>query len=183
MKNVPNIGGIHLLSGHLHGCEGKGGEGREPPASRGDSSAGGWHVTAVTVLKGGWAGDLLRPLIQLRHTAPCQTQQLDSSHSEDSIDLLSGGPVALPYNPAPWNHHHHAPTYTRHPSCYPALLPTSLFKWLVKSGYGIQVGRERRRSMGLCAKYSHSWRGRACSILGAAVCPAPSPSATLTVLG
>lgn len=43
------------------------------------------------------------PLIQLRHTAPCQTQQLDSSHSEDSIDLLSGGPVALPHNPALFN--------------------------------------------------------------------------------
>lgn len=50
-------------------------------------------------VRGGKAGDLLRPLIQLRHTAPCQTQQLDSSHSEDSIDLLSGGPVALPHNP------------------------------------------------------------------------------------
>lgn len=38
-----------------------------PLASWGDSSVGGWHVTAVTVL---WGGDLLRPLIQLRHTAP-----------------------------------------------------------------------------------------------------------------
>lgn len=130
MKNVPNIGGIHLLSGHLHGCEGKG-RGRDPLASWGDSSAGGWHVTAVTVLNGGrGAGDLLRPLIQLRHTAPCQTQQLDSSHSEDSIDLLSGGPVALPYNPAPLN-----TAITPLLSALPETTPVQL-------GYGIQVRRE-----------------------------------------
>lgn len=60
MKNVPNISCIHLLSGHLHGGEGRGG-GRGAPTSWGDSSAGGWHVTAVTELEGGWAGDLLRP--------------------------------------------------------------------------------------------------------------------------
>ena len=83
---------------------------------------------------GGGAGDLLRPLIQLRHTAPCQTQQLDSSHSEDSIDLLSGGPVALPYNPAPLN--------TAITPLLSALPENHPLKWLVKSGYGIQVRRE-----------------------------------------
>lgn len=50
------------------------GEKGGPSASWGDSSVGGWHVTAVTVLGAGGgcrqAGDLLRPLIQLRHTAP-----------------------------------------------------------------------------------------------------------------
>ena len=125
---------------------GERGRGREPLASWGDSSAGGWHVTAVTVLKGGWDGDLLRPLIQLRHTAPCQTQQLDSSHSEDGIDLLSGGPVALPHDPAPLNFpttppsnpHLHPPSEPL--SCSPANHP---LKWLVKSGYGIQVRRDR----------------------------------------
>ncbi|KAI4805202.1 hypothetical protein KUCAC02_009829, partial [Chaenocephalus aceratus] len=54
------------------------------------------------------------------------TQQLDSSHSEDSIDLLSGGPVALPYNPAPLN-----TAITPLLSALPETTP-------VKSGYGIQ---------------------------------------------
>lgn len=56
-------------------------------------------MTAVTVLKGGVGRRLAAPPDPITPHSPCQTQQLDSSHSEDSIDLLSGGPVALPHNP------------------------------------------------------------------------------------
>lgn len=140
MKNVPNTGGIHLLSGHLHGCEGK--ERERTTSLLGWQQCRGMTCDSCDSTEGGWAGDLLRPLIQLRHTAPCQTQQLDSSHSEDSIDLLSGGPVALPYNPAPLNT---AITPPLTPAIRAAIRspPNQPPKWLVKSGYGIQVGRER----------------------------------------
>lgn len=72
MKNGSNICSVHLLSGHLHGCEGKG-EG-------GTIGLLGWQQCRGMTCDScdstwGWggcrqAGDLLRPLIQLRHTAP-----------------------------------------------------------------------------------------------------------------
>lgn len=43
------------------------------------------------------------------------------------------------------------------------LLPTSL----LNSSYGIQV--KRKVSWGLCAKYTHRWRGRSHNILGVVV--------------
>lgn len=121
MKNVPNIGGIHLLSGHLHGCEGKG-RGREPLASWGDSSAGGWHVTAVTVLKGGgqatccapWSNYATRPPVRPSSLTPATLRMVLISCQEDQLPSLT---IQHRWTFQP--PHHHTPTYTRHLSCYP----------------------------------------------------------------
>lgn len=114
MKNGSNICSIHLLSGHLHGCEGKG---------RGETiGLLGWQQCRGMTCDScdstrGWGGagrqaTCCAPWSNYATQPPCQTQQLDSSHSEDSIDLLSGGPVALPYNPAPSKPPHTPATYS-----------------------------------------------------------------------
>lgn len=153
MKNVPNIGGIHLLSGHLHGCEEKG-RGREPLASWGDSSAGGWHVTAVTVLKGGgqatccapWSNYATRPPVRPSSLTPATLRTVLISCQEDQLPSLTI---------------QHRWTSPSHPHLHPAIWAAirspanQPLKWLVKSGYGIQV-RKERRSVWLCAKYSHN---------------------------
>lgn len=142
MKNVPNIGGIHLLSGHLHGCEGKG-RGRERLASWGDSSAGGWHVTAVTVLKGGGGGwrlaappDPITPHGPLSDPAAwlqplcgrywSLVRRTSCPPLQSSTAELSNRPAITPPLTPAIRAAIHSPA--NHP-----------LKWLVKSGYGIQV--------------------------------------------
>lgn len=149
MKNVPNIGGIHLLSGHLHGCEGKG-RGREPLASWGDSSAGGWHLTAVTVLKGGgqatccapWSNYATRPPVRPSSLTPATLRTVLISCQEDQLPSFT---IQHSWTFQP-NHHNTpiSPT-VRVAICSPANHP---FKWLVKLGYGIQVRREREEVNG-----------------------------------
>lgn len=148
MKNMPNIVSINLLSGHLHGCEGKG-RGREPLASWGDSGAGGWHVTAVTVLKGGrqttccapWSNYATQPPVRPSSLTPATLRTVLISCQEDQLPSLT---IQHRWT-SPLHPHLHLPSEL--PS---ALLPTSF----LKSDYGMQVGRERR-SMWLCTKYAH----------------------------
>lgn len=118
----PNIGGIRLLSGHLHGCEGQGEKRKSaPPASWGDSSAGGWHVTAVTVLEGeggGQPGDLLRPWSNYATRPPVRPSSLTPatlrtvliSCQEDQLPSLT------------IRHHW---TFHNHPAITPHFLPST----------------------------------------------------------
>lgn len=153
MKNGPNICSINLLSGHLHGCEGKG-RGREPLASWGDSSAGGWHVTAVTVPKGGrqatccapWSNYATQPPVRPSSLTPATLRTVLISCQEDQLPSLT----IRHHWTSPYPHHPRH-THFKPPS---RLLSAPLPSSLLKSGYGIQV-RRGRRSMGLCAKYTH----------------------------
>lgn len=112
------------------GGEGVVGEERQPPGVRAVQGMTCDSCDSSVVVMVGWRGRQATrcapPLIQLRHTAPCQTQQLDSSHSEDSIDLLSGGPVALPHNPALFNVASATPTHTSATPSLRAAIPADI---------------------------------------------------------
>lgn len=151
-----NIGCINLLSGHLHGCMvvGWGGRGRRAPASRGESSTGGWHVTAVTVVwwwwggVGGGAGRRLaahppwsnyatQPPVRPSSLTPATLRTVLISCQEDQLPSLTILRVHRRlHRPHHYPHLRHPFTYSPYPlSCRPGSL---------KSGYGIQVRRERR---------------------------------------
>lgn len=148
------------------GAKGRG-RGREPLASWGDSSAGGWHVTAVTVLKGGgqatccapWSNYATRPPVRPSSLTPTTRRTVLISCQEDQLPSFT------------IQHHwtfqppcHRTPTYTH---IQPAILSPANHprKWLVKIGLW-DSGKERERGgQWGCVLNTHSYSGRVHNIL------------------
>lgn len=155
MKNVPNIARIHLLSGHLHGCNGKE-ECERPTSLLGWQRCWGMTCDSCDSTERGLVGrrlagppDPITPLGPL--SDPTAWLQPLGGQYWSLVRRTSCPPLQSSTS-----------ELSSHPAITPPLTPTSYhparhpFKWLLKSGYLIQV---KTRGQWGCVPNTHSLWG------------------------